>query len=126
MGKWASQLGGGNNEPVVMQDVFNFYKSTNIPVFVIFISDGGVGYDDQIKNLLIQYSKFPIFWQFVGIGGGNYGILQQLDTLKDRYVDNCNFFSLDNIKSVSDTQLYDLLLNELPSWLNNPKVKKMI
>ncbi len=124
--KWASQLGGGNNEPVVMQDVFNFYKSTNIPVFVIFISDGGVGYDDQIKNLLIQYSKFPIFWQFVGIGGGNYGILQQLDTLKDRYVDNCNFFSLDNIKSVSDTQLYDLLLNELPSWLNNPKVKKMI
>ncbi len=116
----------GNNEPVVMRDIFATYRNSKIPVFVIFISDGGVGYDSLIKSLLIDYSKYPIFWQFVGIGGSNYGILQQLDTLTGRHVDNCNFFALDHIKSVSDSQLYDSLLKELPIWLNDPKVKKML
>ena len=68
----------------------------------------------------------PIFWQFVGIGGRNYGVLEKLDDMTGRIVDNCNFFALDRITSISDERLYELLLEEFPSWLNEAKVKGVI
>jgi stress response protein SCP2 len=124
---WMSKLNASiNNEPVVMRDIFKTYNDSDTPVFVIFISDGGVGYNDQIEQILIESSRYPIFWQFIGIGGSNYGILQKLDDLKGRYVDNCNFFSLDHIKSITDEKLYELLLNEFPIWLKDSKVQAML
>jgi len=126
-GNWMNKLHASiNNEPVVMRDIFKTYKDSDTPAFVIFISDGGVGYNDQIEQILIESSKYPIFWQFIGIGGSNYGILQKLDDLKGRYVDNCNFFSLDHIKSITDEKLYELLLNEFPIWLKDSKVQAML
>ena len=71
-------------------------------------------------------AKYPIFWQFVGIGGSSYGILECLDTMSGRTVDNCNFFSLDDIKKISDAELYDRLLNEFPDWLRAAKAKGII
>ena len=59
----------------------------------------------------------PIFWQFVGIGGSDYGILEELDTMKKRVVDNADFFAIDNIDALSDEELYEKLLNEFPKWL---------
>lgn len=38
--------------------------------------------------------------------------------MSGRIVDNCNFFNLDRIDSVSDEHLYELLLQEFPDWLN--------
>ncbi|ALG68799.1 VWA domain-containing protein [Beggiatoa leptomitoformis] len=124
-GGWSSWMyhlnAYSNNEPVVMRDIISTFRVSKLPVYVIFISDGGVGYDDQIEKLLVESSHYPIFWQFVGLGGSNYGILERFDKMRGRKVDNCNFFALDDIKRISDKELYDRLLNEFPQWLIEAK-----
>lgn len=125
--KWMSKLNSAyNNEPVVMREILKLYRTSNIPAYVIFISDGGVGYDNEIEQILIDASRYPIFWQFVGIGGSNYGILERFDSMDGRFVDNCNFFSLDDIRSVSDKELYNRLLNEFPNWLMEARQKGIL
>ncbi len=44
--------------------------------------------------------------------------LEKLDHLSGRIVDNCSFFALDDLHDVSEEALYDRLLNEFPSWLD--------
>lgn len=119
-------IGGVNNEPVVMEDIIDMYKKSNQPVYIIFISDGGIYKKGPIKKLLIKSSSKPIFWQFVGIGGSDYGILEELDTMEKRVVDNANFFAIDNIDALSDEELYEKLLNEFPKWLKEAKDKNII
>lgn len=119
-------IGGVNNEPVVMEDIIDMYEKSNQPVYIIFISDGGIYKKGPIKKLLIKSSSKPIFWQFVGIGGSDYGILEELDTMKKRVVDNANFFAIDNIDALSDEELYEKLLNEFPKWLKEAKNKNII
>lgn len=119
-------LGYGNNEPVVMKEVLAEYKRSKLPAYVIFITDGGVGSESEIKQVLIEASHEPIFWQFVGVGGSGYGVLERLDNMSGRYVDNANFFALDDFKRVSNSELYSRLLNEFPQWLQKIKRKRMI
>ena len=121
-----TQLGYGNDEPKVMREVINEFKSSKIPAYIIFVTDGGVGSEQKIRQLLIEASHAPIFWQFVGVGGSGYGILKRLDSMSGRYVDNANFFALDDFRSVSDSELYSRLLNEFPAWLKEIKAKGMI
>lgn len=122
--KW--DIGGINNEPCVMQEIIDIYGSSKLPVYIIFISDGGIYKKGPIKKIIIESSKYPIFWQFVGIGGSNYGILEELDEMEGRIVDNANFFSIDNINSLSDEVLYEKLLNEFPIWLKEASSKGII
>jgi stress response protein SCP2 len=117
-----------NQEIPAIEAVIDYYQKfkDKIPTFVLFISDGGVGSRIEMQKILTQAAKLPIFWQFVGIGGRDYGALEKLDDLKGRIVDNCNFFSLDRIDSVSDDRLYELLLDEFPDWLNAAKQQQII
>lgn len=115
-----------NNEPKVIKAVIEHYQDTQLPVLVIFISDGGVSRNKEIKQLLTGVACLPIFWQFVGIGGRNYGVLEQLDTMAGRVVDNCGFFALDDLNSISEQELYDRLLSEFPLWLKAAKTKHII
>ena len=130
--KWMQRLNAGiNYEPAVIRDVIRKYKGdalsrNTMPAYVIFISDGGVGSNHEVERLLVEASKLPIFWQFVGVGGSNYGILERLDTMSGRYIDNCNFFSLDDLHKVSDEVLYERLLNEFPAWLELARSKGII
>ncbi len=124
--KLMKKLKYGNNEPVVMQSVIDEYRGTKLPAYVIFVTDGGVSYTDKIKSILRDSSKIPIFWQFVGVSGSGYGILEELDNLGGRYVDNANFFALDDFRSVSNEELYSRLLNEFPIWLKEIKRLGMI
>ncbi|EJZ71456.1 VWA domain-containing protein [Lachnoanaerobaculum sp. OBRC5-5] len=119
-------LGGRNNEPIVMRMVVDEYKDTKIPAYVLFITDGGVNQKREIQNIITEASHLPIFWQFVGVGGKNYGILEKLDTMTGRYVDNAGFFALDDFKKVSNEELYARLLEEFPSWLEEIKKKGMV
>ena len=119
-------LGYGNDEPKVMRQVIDEYRRSRLPAYVIFVTDGGVGSENQIKSLLIEASREPIFWQFVGVGGCDYGVLERLDTMRGRYVDNANFFALDDFRSVSSSELYARLLNEFPQWLKEIRKKRMI
>ncbi|MGG3925622.1 VWA domain-containing protein [Metabacillus fastidiosus] len=118
---------GRNNEPLVMEDVIRKYTEedqSKEPVFLVFINDGGC--KPGIKKFIVESSKKPIFWQFVGIGNSNFDVLKKLDTMEGRFIDNANFFHLDEIEKVSDEQLYNLLLNEFPSWLKEAKEKEII
>lgn len=126
-----------NQSPSVTKtSLFDVFKSAptpskpkadaHLPVYVLFISDGGVGSSRQMQKILTDCAKLPIFWQFVGVGGSNYGVLEKLDDMTGRVVDNCNFFALDNIGSVSDDRLYELLLEEFPQWLNEAKNKGIL
>jgi stress response protein SCP2 len=122
----ASPIGGTNNEPVVMRDVIRKYRDARHPVYIIFISDGGIHKNREIEALIKDAAQLPIFWQFVGIGGRNYGILEKLDTLAGRLVDNCDFFALDDLHDISESELYDRLLNEFPSWLEKARCKGIL
>ncbi len=141
--KLMSHLGYGNYEPAVMQEVIKEYKDSDLPAYVIFITDGGVGAADEIKALLCKASRYPIFWQFVGVGGvsskdrkkqgffsrllsTSYGILEELDHLEGRYIDNANFFALDDFKTVPNEELYSRLLNEFPQWMKSAKQKGIL
>ena len=93
---------------------------------MVFISDGGVSEARKIKKILQEASVHPLFWQFVGVGGKNYGVLEKLDHMDGRVVDNCNFFAVDQIDSISEAALYDLLLQEFPQWLTAAKAKNIL
>ena len=88
---------------------------------MIFISDGGVHDNRGIERCIKESVKLPIFWQFIGLGGYDYGILEKLDELKGRLIDNCNFFSLDHLHDITEEELYDLMLQEFPMYLKEAK-----
>ena len=126
--KWNAGA-GYNNEPAVLEEVLHYFTQespSNLPVYIVFISDGGVSEARKIKKILQEASSQPIFWQFVGIGGRNYGVLEKLDIMEGRVVDNCNFFKIDNIESTSESMLYDFLLQEFPIWLTEAKNKNIV
>lgn len=118
---------GRNNEPPVMKDVLLKYTvedKSEDPAFVVFINDGGC--KKAIKSIIETSSNKPLFWQFVGIGNGNFDFLKKLDTLEGRYVDNANFIHIEDIDRISDVELYDALLNEFPVWLEEAREKGII
>ena len=120
--KWA--LGPRvNNEAEVMKAVTEFYKKDglDVPVYVLFISDGGVSDNRGITKVMTEAAKLPIFWQFVGLGGRSYGILKKLDDMTGRVIDNCNFFELDDLDDISEEALYENMLEEFPSWLKEAR-----
>jgi hypothetical protein len=104
-----------------MDLVIKEYRGSKLPAYIIFITDGGVGSEKDIKKLLIEASREPIFWQFIGVGGSDYGVLERLDGMQGRYVDNANFFALDDFNRVDAGELYSRMLAEFPQWLKEAK-----
>lgn len=96
------------------------------PTFVFFITDGDNHDPELAESMVVQSAKQPIFWQFVGIGRDNFSFLKKLDEMEGRYVDNANFFQLNDIMSISDSELYERLLNEFPEWLKEAKQKGIL
>lgn len=117
-----------NDEPRAMELVITHYEATGdkTPVYVLFISDGGVHENRKITELMKRAASLPIFWQFVGLGGHGYGILEKLDHMPGRIVDNCNFFALDRLSEISEEELYSKLMEEFPSWLTEAKAKGIL
>ena len=114
-------LGYVNNEPAVMREVIEKYHASKLPAYIIFVTDGDVYLAQEIKETLSRASVMPIFWQFVGVRGRNYGVLAELDTMQGRFVDNANFFALDDFNTVTNEDFYARLFNEFPSWLHAAK-----
>ncbi|KAB8044491.1 vWA domain-containing protein [Janthinobacterium aquaticum] len=154
--KWMDELNAGyNNEPAVIRQVISHFtglavpkivsKKTGLfsskkelpdtfappvdmktPVLVLFISDGGVSHNDEIELLIRWSSTLPIFWQFIGIGGSSYGALERLDDLAGRHIDNANFFALNDLREITEAQLYDRMMQEFPGWLKQARSRGMI
>jgi stress response protein SCP2 len=113
-----------------------------LPVYVMFLTDGGTADKPQTQAQARWSSLEPIFWQFMGLGktnrqanvpkrkgfqpkpgvgqleaGTSWAFLERLDDLDGRYLDNAGFFSLQDPEEVEDEVLYDLMLGEYPSWV---------
>ncbi|MEU8728914.1 VWA domain-containing protein [Streptomyces tendae] len=112
-------VGIQNEEQKVIAEVRAFVRENPAPVptLVLFFSDGGVYRNAEIERELREAVEEPVFWQFVGLGRANYGVLERFDTLPGRRVDNVGFFAVDDIGTVPDPELYDRLLSEFPSWI---------
>ncbi|MCL7426263.1 VWA domain-containing protein [Streptomyces sp. YS415] len=111
-------VGIQNEEQKVIAEVRAYVRQNpaQAPTLVLFFSDGGVYRNAQIEKELREAVEEPIFWQFVGLGKSDYGVLQRFDTLPGRRVDNVGFFAVDDISKVPDQELYDRLLSEFPQW----------
>lgn len=109
-------LGGTNNEPPVMEEIVDYFRDSKLPVYIVFITDGGISKTRAIKEAIRRSANYPIFWKFVGLGGSNYGILKKLDDFTDRRLDNTHFFAMDDFAKVKDDSLYDRLLEEFKEW----------
>jgi len=96
------------------------------PTYIIFITDGNNADHTKTKDALSEASNEEIFWQFVGIGDEKFEFLEKLDNLEGRYIDNANFFQVNDLDEINDNELYSRLLNEFPSWLKLAKEKNII
>ncbi|OKJ04903.1 stress response protein [Streptomyces sp. CB01249] len=112
-------VGIQNEEQKVIAEVRAYVRANPVPAptLVLFFSDGGVYRNDEIERELRAAVEEPVFWQFIGLGRGQYGVLERFDTMPGRRVDNVGFFAVDDIEQLSDQELYDRLLSEFPSWL---------
>jgi len=97
-----------------------------VPVLVLFITDGDNFDHKETQNVITEGSKLPIFWQFIGVGSESFGFLQKLDTMGGRFIDNANFFQINDIDRISDDELYQRLLGEFPSWVKLAKQKGLL
>jgi stress response protein SCP2 len=115
--------------------------SNDVPIYVMFVTDGST-FDERETIQHIQSSSFePLFWQFMAIGKSNKGtkkrgfrqafqsdftFLEELDNLSGRFLDNADFFSVEDPASISDNELYDLLMQEYPEWVKAATAKGLI
>lgn len=110
----------------------------DIPVYVMFLTDGAAFDEDETIDEIENSSYEPIFWQFMAIGESNYdrygeyqevadfGFLEELDNLTGRFIDNANFFNVADPARIPDNALYDLLMTEYPGWVKLATAKGLI
>ncbi|MDY0974813.1 VWA domain-containing protein [Massilia sp. CFBP9012] len=123
--------GGGERKAAVKAEV---------PVYVMFVTDGSTSDKPLTERQLRWASHEPIFWQFMGIGKGrkskakalanfadsDFPFLEKLDELDGRLIDNADFFSVASPDEHSDGALYDLLMNEYPQWVSQARQRGLI
>lgn len=95
-------------------------------VYVLFVTDGNCFDDAETEEMIRVASQLGLFFQFVGVGNERFAFLDKLDHLPGRFIDNANFFNVRSLDRMSDDELYDKLLNEFPSWINEARSKQLI
>lgn len=114
-------LGYSNEEVPLLEMLRQDYAGTKKPVLAIVVHDGGVGSSKAISEKIKSMANegVPIFLQFVGWAGSGYGVLEKLDTLEGRKIDNTGFFALtsEDLIQMPEEVLVEKLLKEFPTWL---------
>jgi hypothetical protein len=98
----------------------------DVPVFAVFLTDGGPNSKAQAVKALTEVSTAPIFWKFLSIGREDMAFLQKLDDLTDRFVDNADYKHLGNVDDLTDKDLFKALLDEYPEWVKEVRAKGLI
>ncbi len=120
------QLEGKTNYAGVIQRIVKKYSTQyGKPAYVLFIADGNNHDAPEAEEAIIDASKAPIFWQFVGVGPQKFEFLERLDDIPHRQIDNVDFFALNDLDEISDEDLYARMLTEFPSWVEEAKRQKM-
>ena len=129
MNNRANQLWGGTNYAPVLRDILSKYveqEPANIPSYVIFVTDGENFDHLEAEEVVRALSYENVFIQFIGIGNESFKFLRKLDTMDGRFIDNANFFAIEDVRQVTDEWLYDKLLAEFPQWEQLARAKGMI
>ncbi|MFJ9684264.1 vWA domain-containing protein [Streptomyces bacillaris] len=117
---------GRTNYHVAMDAVIDDYldSGSTDPALVVFQTDGGPTSKLAAERYLCKAARLPLFWQFIGFGNtrsSQFDFLRKLDELPVPAkwpVDNAGYFHAGpDPRKVPDTELYDRLLGEFPSWL---------
>ena len=114
------------------------------PVYVYFISNGETDDPEEIAKELVEASYEPLFWQFMTMGTtrqdlqkglmgwllrpfvDDYQFLELLDDMPNRFLDNCDYFNVNDPGSLSDAEFYQLMMTEFPNWLKQAKEKGLV
>lgn len=122
------RIGAVNDEiPILTEIIGSLQAGEKMPTLVLFFTDGGFHRKKPITDLIVEAAALPAFWQFVGIGKtGAFGILETLDALEGRVVDNVGFFPVRDIDTMDDAELYRLLLGEFPDWLRQARSQGIV
>ena len=112
---------GGTQYAPVLEDIVHYYKDiepSNIPSFIIFITDGENMDHDKTDRIVRELSNYNLFVQFIGIGNERFSYLRSLDNLSGRTHDNTGFISVKDMNQMDDEQLYTEILRQYKEWLN--------
>ncbi len=122
------RLGFSNEEHRVIRSVRRFVEAEPVPMptFVLFCSDGSVHKDREIEKELRAAAAEPIYWQFIGLGDADFGMLERFDTLPGRDIDNTGFFAVSNVDKMPDRELYDKVLEGLPTWAREARALRIL
>ena len=113
------KIDGGTETFCVLNSINNHFVNQN--VFVIVLTDGEDTKESEMRQIIQQNVNKPIFWQFIGIGD-KFSKLEALNNANK----NVSFFSLNNISTISDDELYKKLLTEFPIWYKESETKGLI
>jgi hypothetical protein len=120
---------GGTQYTIAMRRVIEHYvdsRSTD-PALVIFQTDGAPQDPDDVRLQLVQSSKLPVFWSFVGFGPSKVRFLTELDTMRGRFLDNASYFHAGRSpKNVPDSDLYDGITREFGQWVPQARAKGLL
>ena len=119
-------MGGTSYAPVMQRVIKKYTEEPGEPAFIIYITDGSSNDAALTESVIKEASDKAIFWQFVGVGGAGMAFLESLDDMEGRVVDNADFMRIVDIKSETDENLYDKLMNEFPGWLTQAKKKNIL
>jgi stress response protein SCP2 len=135
-------LEGGTMYGKVMSLIRDHYKNEagwgDLPIYVMFITDGNTMDANITRQQMLEASREGIFWQFMAIGekvprgrtrrsaDEGFEFLEELDDMPGRLIDNADFFVVPTPDAPTDEELYDLMMNEYPSWLQNARRHNLI
>jgi stress response protein SCP2 len=111
--------GGTHYSPVMKMVREDSRRETSAdPVLVLFVTDGATSNRGAAEREMLDASREPIFWKFMGIEAGrvDFEFLEKLDDMPGRVVDNADFFKVKSPVNLPDSELFELLVNELDSW----------
>lgn len=120
MMKSGMRMGDTEYAPV-LADIVKYYTQdsvSNIPAFVIFITDGENSDRGKTDKIIRELSKYNMFVQFVGIGSASFKYLRSLDDMEGRKHDNTGFIPVFDMNKMNDGELYSELLLQYKDWLN--------
>jgi hypothetical protein len=109
-------------------------KISDLPIFFQFVAIGEDYNPLEANEPVKEEPKKGFFGKLFGSSSSStnsqyptsFKFLHQLDELDGRNVDNAGFFAVKEIDSLSDKEMYDLLLSEYPSFLKEAKAKGIL
>ena len=125
----AGSIDGGTYMARAMEAMMKgFDRKSKDPGFAMIFTDGEASDRDQVEELLREYSRYPVFWQFIGlevpltpeqirkgVKPTDFGLLEELDNLDRRVVDNANFFKA-NVHTVTYEAMWEDLTKEFVGY----------